>query len=279
MGFEESLIWKQNTAWAFGAERLFGLILNLLPLSPHAITVTSLMLFFFFFLSCPSGCCARYCRLCCDAEMDHVKYLWTQSWRCKAIKHRTVGGVRGNKERADGGDGFALQPERWFDHRPPAATCVYFHLQSWFTQREAVWFTLMMPSSAVGVNINIILSLICSSGDNDRTQSAQYRDSNRTHHLSFLNLSQVWWAASDLGWVVGHSYICYGPLLHGNSTILYEVGRSSSTVSPCFFVFFSFLDLDCYRSVSALCSTLSLLFFFTQQCLRRVSQKLHYYSI
>lgn len=36
-------------------------------------------------------------------------------------------------------------------------------------------------------------------------------------------LLQVWWAASDLGWVVGHSYICYAPLLHGNSTILYEV--------------------------------------------------------
>uniref|UniRef100_A0A674BSU7 Acyl-CoA synthetase short-chain family member 3, mitochondrial n=1 Tax=Salmo trutta TaxID=8032 RepID=A0A674BSU7_SALTR len=32
----------------------------------------------------------------------------------------------------------------------------------------------------------------------------------------------VWWAASDLGWVVGHSYICYAPLLHGNTTILYE---------------------------------------------------------
>uniref|UniRef100_A0A4X2JVT1 Acyl-CoA synthetase short-chain family member 3, mitochondrial n=1 Tax=Vombatus ursinus TaxID=29139 RepID=A0A4X2JVT1_VOMUR len=33
---------------------------------------------------------------------------------------------------------------------------------------------------------------------------------------------KVWWAASDLGWVVGHSYICYGPLLHGNTTVLYE---------------------------------------------------------
>ncbi len=42
-------------------------------------------------------------------------------------------------------------------------------------------------------------------------------------YFSFFNLLQVWWAASDLGWVVGHSYICYGPLLHGNSTILYEV--------------------------------------------------------
>jgi propionyl-CoA synthetase len=33
---------------------------------------------------------------------------------------------------------------------------------------------------------------------------------------------EVFWAASDVGWVVGHSYIAYGPLLHGNTTILYE---------------------------------------------------------
>ncbi len=33
---------------------------------------------------------------------------------------------------------------------------------------------------------------------------------------------EVYWAASDIGWVVGHSYIIYGPLLHGNTTILYE---------------------------------------------------------
>ncbi|KAM9246295.1 acyl-CoA synthetase short-chain family member 3, mitochondrial [Leptosomus discolor] len=37
-----------------------------------------------------------------------------------------------------------------------------------------------------------------------------------------LKPGEVWWAASDLGWVVGHSYICYGPLLHGNTTVLYE---------------------------------------------------------
>jgi len=33
---------------------------------------------------------------------------------------------------------------------------------------------------------------------------------------------EVYWAASDVGWVVGHSYIVYGPLLNGNTTILYE---------------------------------------------------------
>ena len=33
---------------------------------------------------------------------------------------------------------------------------------------------------------------------------------------------EVFWAASDVGWVVGHSYICYGPLLHGAATVVYE---------------------------------------------------------
>ena len=32
----------------------------------------------------------------------------------------------------------------------------------------------------------------------------------------------VYWAASDVGWVVGHSYIVYGPLLNGNTTVLFE---------------------------------------------------------
>jgi propionyl-CoA synthetase len=33
---------------------------------------------------------------------------------------------------------------------------------------------------------------------------------------------QVWWTASDVGWVVGHSYIVYAPLLVGATTVLYE---------------------------------------------------------
>jgi propionyl-CoA synthetase len=33
---------------------------------------------------------------------------------------------------------------------------------------------------------------------------------------------EVYWAASDVGWIVGHSYIVYGPLIHGCTTVLYE---------------------------------------------------------
>ena len=41
----------------------------------------------------------------------------------------------------------------------------------------------------------------------------------------------VFWAASDVGWVVGHSYICYGPLIHGNTTIVFE-GKPVGTPDP-----------------------------------------------
>ncbi len=41
----------------------------------------------------------------------------------------------------------------------------------------------------------------------------------------------VYWAASDVGWVVGHSYIVYGPLFNGNTTIIYE-GKPVGTPDP-----------------------------------------------
>jgi propionyl-CoA synthetase len=42
---------------------------------------------------------------------------------------------------------------------------------------------------------------------------------------------EVYWAASDVGWVVGHSYIVYGPLLAGCTTVLYE-GKPVGTPDP-----------------------------------------------
>ncbi len=42
---------------------------------------------------------------------------------------------------------------------------------------------------------------------------------------------EVYWAASDIGWVVGHSYIVYGPLFHGCTSVIYE-GKSVGTPDP-----------------------------------------------
>jgi propionyl-CoA synthetase len=46
-----------------------------------------------------------------------------------------------------------------------------------------------------------------------------------------MGSGEVFWAASDIGWVVGHSYIVYAPLLKGCTTILYE-GKPVGTPDP-----------------------------------------------
>jgi len=41
-------------------------------------------------------------------------------------------------------------------------------------------------------------------------------------YLYGVEPGEVWWCASDVGWVVGHSYIVYGPLIYGATSVLYE---------------------------------------------------------
>lgn len=50
-------------------------------------------------------------------------------------------------------------------------------------------------------------------------------------YLYNIQPGEVFWAASDIGWVVGHSYICYGPLLNGSTTLIYE-GKPVGTPDP-----------------------------------------------
>jgi propionyl-CoA synthetase len=50
-------------------------------------------------------------------------------------------------------------------------------------------------------------------------------------HVFGAEPGDVFWAASDLGWAVGHSYIVYGPLFNGNTTVLYE-GKPVGTPDP-----------------------------------------------
>jgi propionyl-CoA synthetase len=42
------------------------------------------------------------------------------------------------------------------------------------------------------------------------------------HNIYDVRPGEVFWAASDIGWIVGHSYIVYGPLFNGNTTVLFE---------------------------------------------------------
>ncbi len=50
-------------------------------------------------------------------------------------------------------------------------------------------------------------------------------------HVYNVKPGEVFWAASDVGWVVGHSYIAYAPLLHGCTTVIFE-GKPVGTPDP-----------------------------------------------
>ena len=50
-------------------------------------------------------------------------------------------------------------------------------------------------------------------------------------HVYGMEPGEVFWAAADIGWAVGHSYTVYGPLLYGCTTVIHE-GKPVGTPDP-----------------------------------------------
>jgi propionyl-CoA synthetase len=129
------------------------------------------------------------------------------------------------------------------DHRPQACVIVQRdRLRCDLTPgHDLDWSDLMAaasPADPVPVDATDPLYILYTSGTTGKPKGI-VRDNGghavallwSMRHIYGLEPGEVFWAASDVGWVVGHSYIVYGPLLHGATTVLYE-GKPVGTPDP-----------------------------------------------
>ncbi|XP_019619052.1 PREDICTED: acetyl-coenzyme A synthetase, cytoplasmic-like [Branchiostoma belcheri] len=118
------------------------------------------------------------------------------------------------------------------EHHPPKRPCIKLQT-NWHNDRDCWWHDLMADASdqfePVWLDAEDPLFMLYTSGSTGKPKGVLHTQAGymlyaatTTKYVFDYKPGEVYWCTADIGWITGHSYITYGPMLNGATSVIFE---------------------------------------------------------